>query len=400
MLILLLLADTFFLSYSCISTPLSSSCGCSTCPCSSPPVHPPPRPINPTIVQPLPVNPSQYIFSSPVPRDPFNMPINEPPLPESPPYFFFTPQTKIEDGPSYLNEPPPKFISKGGEYPRIPATARTFTGPDSTSSVERVNVGSSYETPYSAPPSRIPPKKTHIEVVVPMTTSNIYIEGKEIAPKPMTTTGYQTTTPPPRTQVYVSTPGSTRRPAPVSGQTVATEQTQTSFVAEDDPAEDNDESELETTTVDISVRKSNHSSLRKQIEVTSSDIAKETNEFMRRSEDDAKPMFLTYYNQECNGVMVAMLDNTTILRATEECLKLGCKAVNAEVHPNGRYTFTYLTSVTNRSNRKGFYCMSVNPVPMAQKADLASSSTKFLEPAKPSENPYRSRLLYHQTRWL
>ncbi|VDN37289.1 unnamed protein product, partial [Cylicostephanus goldi] len=103
-----------------------------------------------------------------------------------------------------------------------------------------------------------------------------------------------------------------------------------------DPDEDN-ENEPETTTTENPVVR-NNTSIRKQIEVISSDIAKETNEFMRRSEDDAKPMFLTYYNQECNGVMVAMLDNTTILRATEECLKLGCKAVNAEVHPNGRYT--------------------------------------------------------------
>ncbi|VDM74929.1 unnamed protein product [Strongylus vulgaris] len=79
----------------------------------------------------------------------------------------------------------------------------------------------------------------------------------------------------------------------------------------------------------------------KQIEVTSSSIARETNELApgrRSSEDDAKPMFLTYYNQECNGVMVAMLDNTTVLQATDECLKLGCKAVNAHVHSDGRYT--------------------------------------------------------------
>ncbi|RCN36707.1 hypothetical protein ANCCAN_17412, partial [Ancylostoma caninum] len=56
--------------------------------------------------------------------------------------------------------------------------------------------------------------------------------------------------------------------------------------------------------------------------------------------------------------------------------------------------FTYLTTVKNRSNRKGFYCMSVNAVPLGPSDDPTPPSSKYTELMKQSQDSYNAKPAY------
>ncbi|EPB77704.1 hypothetical protein ANCCEY_03208 [Ancylostoma ceylanicum] len=351
MLILLALVNAVNLAYSCISTPLSSSsCGCTGCSCSRPvPPSVPPQ-IRPAIVQPLQTNP-QYPFSSPVPKDPFSPPASEPMLPESPPYSWFTTQGNAEDTSSYAIETSRKPIQQTYEAPRgqQPQPAQIFKSPAAPAPTYAGadNFGRSSVPPRQPGPPSIPPShEARIEVMVPMTTVASYVDagrqGATAVHRPAIPPTFLPQKKAPLASYVAQDPVAQHGPAPPGNAPtflpVAAEKTEVTYVA----AEEQRIQNIPTATPAIS--KSGYSSPRSgQIQVTGSVIAKETNEYVPPAKQGAdaemaKPMFLTYYNQECSGVMVAVLENTTILGATEECLKMGCQAVNAEVHPSGSYT--------------------------------------------------------------
>ncbi|KAL6731947.1 hypothetical protein Aduo_002763 [Ancylostoma duodenale] len=385
---------------------LSSTCGCAGCPCSRPvPPSAPPQ-IRPAIVQPLQTNP-QYIISSPIPKDPFSPPASEPTLPESPPYFFFTTQGNAEDTGSYIDTSRKPAIPQANEGPRgpQPQTAQIFKVParPSPTYAGADNFGQSSSSPRLTGPPAIPPThKTRIEVMVPMTTATAsYVDaGKQAATavhRPAIPPSYLPQKKAPLGTYLAQDPVHQHGPAPPANAPtflpVTTEKAEVTYAVAEERVQN-----IPTATPTIS--KSGYSSPRTgQIQVTGSVISKETNEYVPTGKqaadaENAKPMFLTYYNQECAGVMVAVLQNTTILGATEECLKMGCQAVNAEVHPNGSYTFTYLTTVKNRTNRKGFYCMSVNAVPLGPSDDPVPLSSKYTELVKQSQDSYNAKPSY------
>ena len=99
-------------------------------------------------------------------------------LPESPPYFFFTPSSKNEEHSSYNSE---THISRPSyEVPQAPPTARTHSRPGGESyrsQSHRIPGESKVEslvTLRPAPPATQPTKDSQVEIVVPMTTSLSY----------------------------------------------------------------------------------------------------------------------------------------------------------------------------------------------------------------------------------
>ncbi|KAK6731831.1 hypothetical protein RB195_007969 [Necator americanus] len=330
-----------------IERALSSSCGCSGCSCSLP-VSPSISPhVTPAIIQPLRSNPSppQYLHSSPIPKDPFTSPINEPKLPESPPRTWFSMQRNNEGFSTYTSERGP-FAQPRERLtvpPPPPPTAQTFKGPTGPSLVPYAGgndlIRSSSFTKHIAPPS-IPPTtaQAHIEIMLP-TSTNAYVDLK-MEPPLQKSTGPSLSSAAPHARIPHSTSGPNLVPNydPLPNQSFSTkkEETELSFAVRDD----------NFLTGRTAISKSGYSSTgNKQIQVAGSKIAKEASDYNSIGasvEEDRRPMFLTYYNQECSGVMVAVLEDTSILGATEECLKMGCQAVNAELHQEGSYTIDRL----------------------------------------------------------
>ncbi|KAK5967688.1 hypothetical protein GCK32_000564 [Trichostrongylus colubriformis] len=137
-----------------------------------------------------------------------------------------------------------------------------------------------------------------------------------------------------------------------------------------------------------------------QIQVKSSDLVTEAASIYNAAEEMAqeKPLFLTYYNQECAGVMVHVTRGKSIMAATDECLEIACEAINAEMLSGNEYMknvalriiysnlenqqlgqwywvrtanitfhlapFTYLITARGRTNKKGSYCISLRAVPV------------------------------------
>uniref|UniRef100_A0A158P9J9 Hillarin n=1 Tax=Angiostrongylus cantonensis TaxID=6313 RepID=A0A158P9J9_ANGCA len=139
------------------------------------------------------------------------------------------------------------------------------------------------------------------------------------------------------------------------------------------------------TNVNRIYNKSLHSdSVQRQIQVASSNVISEADQYIENYKSaEAKPLFITYYNQECSGVMVSMSEGSSIMAATEECLRVGCQAINTRIKTEGIYTFVYLATTWGRSNKKGVYCMSVKEIPMG-KIEPMQISSKFSELMKQS----------------
>lgn len=321
-----------------------AGCGCTGCSCAGGarplPALAHPSPVAPpAVIQPVaaPLN----VYPSAIPRDPFSPPASSHPfemtLPESP-TFIALPAEEL------LLPAENKSGLKSGPYPPSPEKSEGSTQRQQhqNGNLERGDsAADSGIAQPSSPPSYMPQPDQRPQVMVPMMTASL-------GPKP-------------------------NRQGPASP-TKGLKSTPSLSTAYADSPYEKPGSYGEST-----ISKSGYDSSHVQIQVKSSDLSTEAAYSQPLENGDAKPMFMTYHNQECTGVMVHMTVGTSIIAATEECLVIGCEAINAKPQSGSLYTFTYLTTARGRINRKGSHCMSLQPV-SAQRASLTEPPSGLDQP--------------------
>ncbi|WKX89375.1 hypothetical protein Q1695_008769 [Nippostrongylus brasiliensis] len=300
----------------------STGCGCPTCSCY-PQSNPPPK----APVVPIPPPPPYVAASQQIPKDPFGPPIA---------------------GFSTILPAPTNYMVLAAEQ--------------SLSQAEPSNFDLQYHQPPAVPPQAPPPPSPVQPIFAP---SYVPVQ-PEIKPSepivPMGPSGYDVGIRSGVQQMPMPDPLPMAKSA-------------------DEPPSSNEI--IPPYESHRGITNSGYSSVKgEQIEVQSSQVTKESN--IPAAMNNQKPMFITYYNQECSGVMVHSSTGKSIFSATDECLRIDCKAINTQPQTNGSYTFVYLTTVRERVNSKGNFCVSLHNVPM--------HSNGLSLPSRPSESYGRYRI--------
>ncbi|PAV79988.1 hypothetical protein WR25_07704 [Diploscapter pachys] len=129
-----------------------------------------------------------------------------------------------------------------------------------------------------------------------------------------------------------------------------------------------------------------------QIQVESSPVASESEQtylsIAREPVIEESPPFVTYYNQDCLGSVLASSSGETILSASKKCRLLGCTAANAKADGKGTYSITFLKTTHGRINKHGHYCLSYRRflpyMAMANRSSVSNANSKSVDGSRTS----------------
>ncbi|XGW21328.1 hypothetical protein V3C99_004353, partial [Haemonchus contortus] len=326
MLIPVLFLSVLQFSSSCISTGVPG-CECQNCACAVARTHPSPvmRPADRSAIVPLavihPVAAPSYI-SSPTPRDPFSQLGNSYTLHSNPPESpFYRPTTEgMRAVESRVFEPEPPSYHE----PRKPSAHLTQTQLQESAVTEHSPLPPAYEPTQLAPFG---------QKNIPVTTSGYNVERPNLIRAPAV---------PPFQDVGMTNKGITSlssRGSTYQETFLPVMRMNETTALPPQMADHHSKTNSLGKMANTGIADSRPGMQSGQIQVKSSDLVTEASIYDVPHEKAQQPLFITYYNQECSGLMVRMVHGKSIVAATEECLKIGCEAINAQSLPDYAYMY-------------------------------------------------------------